>query len=146
VNVTGFGSINCQPSGASARVIVKDNAIFSALTTYQLVINANVQWDQTVALTYGTTLFPGDLSSPVRRFVVTITNNTSFTINAPFYVVPGQRITFTFKNASGGVLSSTITWNAASRSVLGRIRRMGSAAQSSSSTTARTTSNCTGRP
>jgi hypothetical protein len=45
------------------------------------------------------------------EFVITATNNTNFTINAPTNPTTGQRITVRIKNTSGGALG-TVTWNA----------------------------------
>jgi hypothetical protein len=45
------------------------------------------------------------------RFVITATNSTAFTINAPTNLATSQTVTFTIKNTSGGSLG-TATWNA----------------------------------
>lgn len=45
------------------------------------------------------------------RFVITATNGTAFTINAPTNAATGKRITVTIRNTSGGALGA-ITWNA----------------------------------
>jgi hypothetical protein len=50
-------------------------------------------------------------ASTGNTFVITATDGTAFAINAPTNVTSGQRITFTVRNTSGGVLG-VVTWNA----------------------------------
>lgn len=50
-------------------------------------------------------------ASLANRFVITATNNTNFTVNAPTNPIQGQRIYITVRNASGGALG-VVTWDA----------------------------------
>jgi hypothetical protein len=45
------------------------------------------------------------------QFIVTVTDNTAFAVNAPNNAQLGQRITITIRNTAGGALGS-VTWNA----------------------------------
>lgn len=50
-------------------------------------------------------------ASQSHDFIITATNATAFTINAPVNLLNGDRVLITIKNTSGGSLG-TITWNA----------------------------------
>lgn len=62
-----------------------------------------------VGLTYSASMTPDVYLG--NEFVVTATNATAFTLNAPTNVTTGQRITLRIRNASGGALGAA-TWNA----------------------------------
>lgn len=68
---------------------------------------------QRVLMTYSASMTPDSTMGNI--FVVTATNGTAFTINAPPAVTPtpgiGQRIVFLIRNTSGGALG-VATWNA----------------------------------
>ena len=63
-----------------------------------------------VAALYAATVIPDASQGGIQ--IITPTNGTAFTINAPIHLVLGQRILFTIRNTTGGALG-TITWNAA---------------------------------
>lgn len=60
-------------------------------------------------LTYSASITP--VASDGNSQVITATDGSAFTINAPTGAVAGQRISLTVRNSSGGALG-TITWNA----------------------------------
>lgn len=60
-------------------------------------------------ITYSASMTPDALAG--QRQIITATNGTAFTINAPSNPVTGVRMTITIRNASGGALGA-ITWNA----------------------------------
>jgi hypothetical protein len=65
---------------------------------------------QTIAtLTYSASISTD--ASLGNTFVITVTNGTAFTINAPTNPATGQRVTYTIRNTSGGAVG-VITWNA----------------------------------
>lgn len=63
----------------------------------------------TVAPTYGATV---SIDAALgKTFIVTVTNNSNFTIDLPTHPATGQEIRIVIKNTSGGALG-TATWNA----------------------------------
>lgn len=62
-----------------------------------------------VTLSYGASVATNAAQGNI--FIVTATNGTAFTMAAPTNAVVGQQMTFTVRNASGGVLGA-VTWDA----------------------------------
>ena len=62
-----------------------------------------------VTLTYSASITPNAALGSI--LVITATNGTAFTINAPTNPATGQKLTFTIRNTAGGALG-TATWNA----------------------------------
>ena len=63
-----------------------------------------------IVIPYSTSMTPDATSG--NCFTIRATNTTAFTINAPTKGTPGQILTFTIANASGGAMGA-ITWDAA---------------------------------
>lgn len=72
--------------------------------------NAKRSRSKQQTLTYGATIAT-DVSRGASTYVITATNGTAFTISAPSNGLPGQRIKYLIRNASGGALGA-VTWNA----------------------------------
>lgn len=64
---------------------------------------------QIATLTYGTSIATDARTGD--SFIVTANNATAFAIAAPTNPIPGQVITYTIRNSSGGALGA-VTWNA----------------------------------
>lgn len=64
---------------------------------------------QQVTVTYSASMTID--SAAGNEFIITATNGTAFTINAPTNPVTGKRLTITLRNSSGGALGAA-TWNA----------------------------------
>jgi Pectate lyase superfamily protein len=68
-----------------------------------------VAYGTPTAITYGTSMTPD--AALGSKQVITATNATAFTINAPTNPLTGQELTVTVRNTSGGALGAA-TWNA----------------------------------
>jgi hypothetical protein len=65
-----------------------------------------------IALTYSASMTPNLASGDIQ--VITVTNTSAFTINAPTGITTSGKWLLRINNASGGVMG-TITWNAVFR-------------------------------
>jgi hypothetical protein len=61
------------------------------------------------AITYSSSMTPNAAAGNAQ--VITATNRSAFTINAPTNPITGQEMTITIRNTSGGTLGAA-TWNA----------------------------------
>lgn len=87
-------------NGSNADYAARIGALFDAV---------NLSVAETLALTYSASMTPD--ASLAALYVITATNGSAFTINAPTNPITNQRLEIRIVNTSGGALGAA-TWNA----------------------------------
>ena len=85
-------------------------AYFSASFNDNCIYSPNNETPTVLNLTYSASMTPDAIIT--HQYLITATNGTAFTVNAPINGYRGQVLTITISNTSGGALGA-VTWNAA---------------------------------
>jgi hypothetical protein len=102
-STNGYCSIQTFGPRPSAMPYFFANSIATGRNTIQQLVNTSVTVTYSASMTIN--------ASQGNSFIITATNATAFTINAPTNGRAGQIISVTIRNTSGGALGAA-TWNA----------------------------------